>query len=59
VPDVAFVELPPISIGVEKVMAGGKTRLFIEEDDICTSLEGSVGGRETCETTTDNDNASN
>ena len=37
---------------------GKDTRLFVEEDDICTSLEESVGSRETCETTTDDDNAS-
>jgi len=33
-------------------------RLFIEEDDIGTSLEKSMGGRETGETTTDDDDAS-
>jgi hypothetical protein len=32
--------------------------LFIKEDDIGTSLEEGVSGRETGETTTDNDNAS-
>jgi len=32
--------------------------LFVEEDDIGASLEKSVGGRETGETTTDDDNAS-
>ena len=46
----------------EKVMPGRDeekdVRLFVEEDDICTSLEESVGGRETGETTTDDDNAS-
>ena len=64
-PDVAFVELPPINLEIEereKVMSGrdeGKDiRLFVEEDDICTSLKESVGGRETGETTTDDDNAS-
>lgn len=33
-------------------------RLFVEEDDIGTPLEKSVGGRETGETTTDDDDAS-
>jgi hypothetical protein len=64
-PDVAFVELPPINLEVkesEKVMPGRDERkdirLFVEEDDVCTSLEESMGGRETGETTTDDDNAS-
>ena len=33
-------------------------RLLVEEDDIGTSLEEGVSGRETGETTTDDDNAS-
>jgi hypothetical protein len=33
----------------------GCLRLLIEKEDICPSLEESVCGRETCETTTDDD----
>ena len=31
------------------------SRLLVEEEDICASLEEGVSGRETCETTTDDD----
>ena len=64
-PDVALVELPPMNLEGkerEKVLSGGDgggdIRLFVEENDIGTPLEESVGGRETGKTTTDDDNAS-
>ena len=37
---------------------GGDIRLFVEEDDVGTPLEESVSGRETGETTTDDDDTS-
>jgi len=62
---VALVELPPINLEGkerERVLSrrdeGDDIRLLVEENDICTSLEESVGGRETGETTTNDDNAS-
>ena len=65
IPDVALVELPPMNLGVEegeKVASrrneGDGIRLFVEEDDIGTSFEESVSGRETGETTTDDNNTS-
>ena len=42
----------------EKVQSGNEgngVRLFVEEDDIGTSLEESVGSRETGKTTADDD----
>jgi hypothetical protein len=64
IPDVALVELPPMNLEGEerkRVLPGkdtsGDIRLFVEENDIGTPLEKSVGGRETGETTTDDDYA--
>jgi hypothetical protein len=61
---VALVELPPMNLEGEerkRVLPGkdtsGDIRLFVEENDIGTPLEKSVGGRETGETTTDDDDA--
>ena len=49
-------------VGSEGVLPGadevGDVRLFVEENDISTSLKEGVGGGETGETTTDDDNAS-
>ena len=36
---------------------GGNLRLFVKEDNICTSLEKGMRSGETGETTTDNDDA--
>jgi hypothetical protein len=42
----------------ERMVEGGNVRLFVKEDDVCTSLKEGVGSRETGEATTDDDNTS-
>ena len=65
-PDVALVELPPINLrakevkrcSLEEMIEGHDVRLFVEENDVCTSLEESVSSRETGEAATDDDDTS-
>ena len=44
IPEVAFVELPPVFVSLEKVGRETEERVFVEDEDIASCLEDRVSG---------------